>query len=321
MILITGASGFIGKRLLKKLVKTGVKIRVIVRKKSVCLDLNIEEVIIDLEKWVSSSKDCDKLDNCLKNSLIGVDVVIHLAGIAHGNGISQEKYSKINRDLTIKLASYANKYDVKRFIFSSSIKVNGEMTFSKYSHLLCKKNKSIPKYFDSSLDYIPTEPYAVSKYEAELELEKLKKQMEMTIIVVRIPLVYGEGAKGNYEKLTKLIKLGIPLPFKSADNKRSLISIDNLCSFLIHISDTKKHKDIMNETFLISDNTDLSFADILEKIAKSQNRKLYLFKFPVNLLIRFLNIIGCRKTAVKIFGDLRINKNKVSELTGWKSSE
>lgn len=246
-ILITGQNGFIGKALFNSLQQQKHQVRGTVRNKQKTQknkDILVVGNIDSTTDW--------------KDPLADVEVVIHLANRAH---ILNEKvadplaiFREVNVAGTIQLAKQAVESGVKRFIFVSSIKVNGEQT-----------NKHP---FTASDKPNPQDPYAISKLEAENALREIARHSSMEIVIIRPPLVYGQGVKGNFERLTRLIKTGIPLPFASISNKRSLISLENLVQIL---AKTVTHSKVVNQTLLVSDKEDLSTPQLIKKIASCSN--------------------------------------------------
>jgi nucleoside-diphosphate-sugar epimerase len=277
-ILITGQNGFIGKALFSLLQQQEYQVRGTVRNKQKTQknkDILVVGNIGPTADW--------------RASLTDIEVVIHLANRAH---VLNEKvadplavFRQINVAGTIQLAKQAVESGVKRFIFVSSIKVNGEQT-SRHP-------------FTASDKPNPQDPYAISKLEAENALHEISAKSSMEIVIIRPPLVYGQGVKGNFERLTRLIKTGIPLPFASISNKRSLISLENLVQIL---AKTVTHSKVANQTLLVSDKEDLSTPQLIKKIAASIGKPARLFHFPPALL--------------KIMGKLTGQGNAIERLTG-----
>ncbi len=180
-----------------------------------------------------------------KDSLKNIDVVIHLAGRAHVMKEDLDEpyraYADINIHATKHLAEQTALSGVKRFIYLSSIKVNGERTKE-----LAFNETDIPR---------PEDDYGKTKWEAEKALNKIAKDTGMEVVIIRPPLVYGQGVKANFKNLIKLVQLSIPLPFGAIDNKRSLVFIDNLIDFIMLCT---HHANAANQTFLISDDDDIS---------------------------------------------------------------
>ena len=287
--LVTGADGFIGKAVIKALNKEGMTIVKSGRRKSL----------------VSHDYFCREIsgETPWSDVLKGVDSVVHLGGRAHvlnDGKNSAAKYMDTNFHGTKNLALQAAEKGVKKFIFISSIGVNGRLT----------KDKP----FTDSSELNPDSPYSLSKMLAEKELRSIEKKTGMEVVIIRPPLVYGPGAKGNFPRLIKLVKAGVPLPFKNISNKRSFISIGNLVSGIIHCLINEKTG---GETFLISDGEDLSTADLVELIGDKMNKKILFIYFPL-FLIRFcLEILGKRNIYESLFCSLEVDSSKLRNEFSW----
>jgi len=297
-ILITGISGFIGQSLIKTLTKLGRPVRGTVR--------SINSILINTEIENISTGDIS-LETNWKDTLVDIDCIIHCAGRTH---IMKEKqkdtlkiYRSVNVDATKQLAEQAVESKVKRFIFLSTIKVNGEDT-NNYKFT----NKDITN---------PKDSYAISKLEAEKVLWDISSRTGLGVTVVRLPLVYGFGAKGNLAKLLKLVQYRIPLPLKMIKNQRSMIGIDNLVDFLIRCTD---HPEAIGKTFLVSDGEDLSTPDLIKLIANSMGYKARLFSVPF-FLLNFLGLIlGKKKEIDRLIGSLQIDISYTQKVLNWKPS-
>ena len=294
-IMLTGATGFIGKSLVFELLQQNFNVSIAVRQKTNLFPCKVKQFVVgDFE---------DNPD--FSASLTKVDCVIHLAGRAHV--IDKIKTSElngfrnINRDLTLHLAKQAIDSGVKRFLFLSSIRVNG--------------NQNNKPFLETDTPN-PQESYAISKYEAEQGLMRLSQDTGLEVVIIRPPLVYGYGAPGNFGRLVKWVgaKLILPLPLGSVKNARSLIAIDNLVSFIITCI---AHKNAANEVFLISDREDLSTTQLLRKIAKAFNKKIFLLPIPVQLMIFLAGLLGRRADAIRLFSSLRVDSSKAKELLDW----
>ena len=271
-ILVTGSSGFIGQNLCQRLVKLNRDVLGTVRSEdifSINNDFkNISVGSIDKEvNWNNALKD--------------IDCIIHCAGKANMMNKKNELdiFRLVNAEGTKLLAEQAVKAGVKRFIFLSSIKVNGE-GFYKINGNKIYTYRDVPD---------PKDAYAISKFEAEKALLEISDKTGLEVVILRLPLVYGFEAKGNLLRLIKLINYGIPLPFSLIKNKRSLIGIDNLIDVLICCID---HPDAKGKTLLVSDGEDLSTSDLLKKIASKMRSSIHLFPFPISILKFFGFILG-----------------------------
>ncbi len=200
-------------------------------------------------------------NTALLEALCGIDIVIHTAARVHvmNDDASEplEEFRKVNRDATLILARLAADSGVKRFVFLSSIGVNGNNNF---------------KPFTEHDQPAPHDLYAISKWEAEEGLLALALETGMEVVIIRPPLVYGPNAPGNFGNLVKWMKKSIPLPFGAIQNKRSLVALDNLVDFIALCADREKSPKAANQVFLISDNEDVSTTQLLRKVAKAQHK-------------------------------------------------
>ena len=306
-ILITGASGFIGQSLIKYLLNLNKSIRGTVRSTSFLLfNTKLEHVFIEN---INHKTDW-------RESLNGVDCIIHCAGRAHVMKAKEEDeqkiYQSINVDGTKQLVKQAIEFKVKRFIFLSSIKVNGESTScDNFDKILNKQKKTIFTYTDVPR---PEDLYAKSKLEAEKFLSQISSKKNIEVVVVRLPLVYGNGVKGNLARLIKLVRSGIPLPLSLVKNQRSMIGIDNLIDLLIRCID---HPEANGKTFLASDGEDLSTPELIKFIASSMGKKANLFPFPISMLKFLGSVFGKREEINRLVGSLRIDNSYTKETLNW----
>lgn len=295
-VLLTGASGFIGKALCNQLISEKYTIIAPVR----ALNLLTDDDLLFPIKYKGLQHEVE-----WTSMLEKVDVVIHLASRVH---IMDEKsndplieFRKINVDATLKLAQKAINSGVKRFIYLSSIKVNGEESFPTQP-------------FRADDTPSPKDPYGISKYEAETGLFRLARESEMEIVIIRPPLVYGPGVKANFKQIMNIVGKGLPLPFGAINNKRSFVALDNLNNFIIKCVN---HPSAANQVFLISDGYDLSLTELLKKLSISLNSSTYLFSVPVWWIRFLLRLIGKRNISLRLFGWLQVDISKNKELTGW----
>ena len=292
-VLVTGSSGYIGKNLINFLkVKNEFSLVTVSRDDP---KLNDEIKNHFQIRSISSSTDWSE-------PLKGVDVVIHLAGIAHRSG-TLEEYEEINVNGAIKIAKQAIEAKVKRLIYISSVKVNGEKTLSGQAF----KADDLPN---------PQDSYAKSKYKVESELRRISVESDLEVVIIRPALVYGPGVKSNFLSLMKWVKKRIPLPLGNIDNKRSFVSITNLNSF-IYICLT--HPRAGNEIFLVSDQTPVSISELIEKLSMFLNSNIPLFiPFPNFILSTLLLVIGKSNVATKLLESLEVDIEKNSKLLGWQ---
>ena len=294
-LLITGATGFIGKSLVAELMRQNFNISIAVRQKSNLFPDKVKQFVVgDFE----SNPD-------FSTSLAEVDCVIHLAGKAHVLDKSKvsvlDGFRKINSELTLNLAKQAVMAGVERFIFLSSIGVNG--------------NKSTKPFLEDDAPN-PQEPYAISKHEAEKGLLQLAENSNLEVVIIRPPLVYGNNAPGNFGRLLQWAgaRFMLPLPLGAVNNARSLIAIDNLVSFIIICT---LHPKAVNEIFLISDNDNLSTTQLLKNIAKAFNKKSLLLPVPISWMIFVAKLLGKEADAVRLFSSLVIDSSKARDLLDW----
>ncbi|WP_396586882.1 UDP-glucose 4-epimerase family protein [Bermanella sp. R86510] len=290
-VLVTGANGFLGSYLIKVLsLNENALVSLAVRSKS--SESNVRQFSVgNISSQTSWSKVVDRQD-----------VVIHCAAMSNVNAQTDEKALKeVNVAGTLKLATDASKAGVKRFIFISSIKVNGEST-------------SGSEPFDSKSERNPQDSYGKSKSEAEDKLIELGNQTGMEIVIIRPPLVYGRGVKANFLNLMIVSATGLPLPFGLISNQRSMIYLGNLVDFIINCID---HPAAKNQTFLVSDGQDLSLSNLIRLIRSAMNRPALLMPVPVSLFKLVGKLTG--KTAVvdRLVGDLQVDSSKARHLLDW----
>jgi len=298
-ILVTGASGFIGQSLCETLSKSGRLVLGAVRNlNSILINKNIEYIPVGDIAFKKNWKDL----------LVDVDCIIHCAGRAHKmiDNKNLDTYSLANINGTKYLAEQAVEAGVKRLVFLSSVKVNGETTHQNTKQKLSHKDTPNPN------DY-----YAISKLEAEKALWDISLRTGLEVVVVRLPLVYGYGVKGNLARLIKLVKSRIPLPLSLVKNQRSMIGIDNLVDLLIRCID---HPEASGKTFLASDGEDLSTPELVKLIASSMGKKANLFPFPISIL-KFLGSVFRRREEInRLVRSLRIDDSYTKEILNWTPS-
>lgn len=295
-ILVTGANGFVGGALFRSLCEEPNRDCIgAVRSRSGLEDETENLVAVgDLDKLVDWS-----------SVISGQDVVVHTAARAH---IMKDEcadplsaYRAVNSIATLNLARQAAAAGVKRFIFISSIKVNGEQTATDqpfYSH-------DTPS---------PEDFYGISKYEAEQGLRELTTETGMEVVIIRPPLVYGPGVKGNFDRMIKLVGKGLPLPFGAVHNKRSLVALDNLVDLIITCID---HPGAANQTFLVSDGEDLSTTQLLKGVAEAMGRPSRLIPVPARLLQLGATLLGKKAVAQRLLGSLQVDISHTQKTLNW----
>ena len=291
-ILITGSNGFLGQYLCQFLAEKNYSILAQTRKAQTFALPNISNINFDLN------------DNLHNIDLSQVEVIIHCAGRAHiMNETSTsplDAYRQTNVQGTLNLAKKAVQSGVKRFIYLSSIKVNGEET---------RETPFKPDDLFKSND-----PYGVSKYEAEQELLELAKNAKLEVVIIRPVLIYGPHVKANFKNMINLANKKIPLPIGCLDNKRSLVSVYNLAD-LIEVCLT--HPNAKNEIFLVSDQDDISVKQLFEKLAYYQNNKLLMIPVPKSLISLLASLVGKKAVASRLCSELVVDTSKNTKLLDW----
>ncbi len=289
-ILVTGASGFMARALLARLkTEPGIEISTLSRKKE------LPEVL-----------DATMLEHCFASAdftdlLTGIDVVVHTAARAH---VLKEiafnpldEYRKVNVDFTLNLARQAQAKGVKRLIYISSIGVNGVTSQSPFTH---------------QHEPAPEEPYALSKLEAEIGLESLCETMEL--VIIRPPLTYGPGAPGNFARMVKALKRGIPLPLGAINNQRSFIGVDNLVDLITVCLD---HPLAAGQVFLACDGEDISTPQLLRMMAKAMGKPSRIVSAPLSLISLACALVGRKDAYKRLSGSLQVDMDRTQEILGW----
>ena len=295
-ILLTGANGFVGQHLGKYLVNQGYQVIATTRRNE--YDFNFTPQRIVSIGDIGATTDWSA-------ALEEVDVVIHLAARVH---VMREPaadplavFREANTAGTLRLAQQAAEVGVRRFVFLSSIKVNGESTTSRP--------------FREDDPAIPEDPYGQSKWEAEQQLLALAAKTRMEVTIVRPPLVYGPEVRGNFLRLLGLAAKAWPVPLASIKNRRSLVGIHNLCNLLevcIH------HPMAADEVFLVSDDQDISTPQLLRMLATAMGRPCRLVPFPTSILAPVSKLLGQHAAWDRMAGSLLLDMNKARHKLGWQ---
>lgn len=287
MILVTGASGFVGRSLCRRLDSLDLPYRGASRNPNTGLfPVGAIDAATD---WGVA--------------LEHVDTVIHLAARVHvmedEAADPLQAFRQANVEGTLNLASQAAQSGAKRFVFVSSVKVHGEGSLlgAPVSEV------DLPK---------PMDPYGQSKFEAEQALLSLGGDMQ--VVIVRPPLVYGPEAKANFRALIKVVRAGLPLPFASVRNKRSMVYVENLADFLIVAA---THQRAANQAFLISDGHDMSTAELIAGLATAIGRKPRMFPIPPSLLELAARLAGKEALSQRLLGSFQVDISKARDLLGW----
>lgn len=297
-ILVTGASGFVGSRLLasQDALSQHIQFRAATRSPLERSYPNVERLLI--------SDIAEKTD--WTNVLLGIDTVVHLAARVHvmddKTSNPLEEYRKANVITTLNLAKQAASAGVKRFIFLSSIKVNGEKT-------------DIGKPFTEESIANPVDPYGISKLEAEEGIREICKSTGMEYVFIRPPLIYGPGVKANYQKLMSLVKKRLPLPLGGIVNKRSMLALDNLIDFILLAA---KHPKAANQIFLLSDEKVLSTPQLIGYVSKSMGHASNrLISIPVQALRLVGLCLGQSAAIERLTESLEVSAHKAHQLLAW----
>lgn len=291
-ILVTGANGFIGRAFCRHLVEQGHAVRALVRKVEAPV-AGVEYVVADLE----SAQPLSLAD-------LAVDCVVHLAGRAHVLDEPAEgaltRFRSANRNATLRLAERALEAGARRFVFVSSIGVNGAQS----TQGPLREHSAAQPHAD----------YALSKWEAEQSLHALLAERSMELVVVRPPMVYAANAPGNFARLLRLVSKGIPLPFANIDNRRSIVSLRNLEAFLLLCA---VHPNAAGHTLFPSDGCDVSTSDIVTYLAEGMGKRLWLFPVPSGIA-RWLAVRLHREALfIQLYGSLQIDGGEAQRLLGW----
>ena len=290
-IYVTGANGFIGQHLVRALMAEPFQVTACVRQKSNFLPNQVKQDvtgdILQISHW--------------EEKFEMTDAIIHLAGDS-GFKVSEgddEKLERINVELTETLARSAAKAGVKRFIFLSSAKVNGDSSSAPFT-------EAAPSQANDA--------YACSKLKAEQRLLKVVEETDLEVLILRPSMVYGKGAKGNFQSLIKLVDLKLPLPFGGIRNKRNLCSVHNLSHF---ISTCLLHPQLKTEVFLVADKESLSTSEIFSEIAKAKSKLICLVPIPHSLMKLLLRLIGKGPIADRLYESFEVDTSKAEKLLGW----
>ena len=297
-VTVTGATGLVGKSLACELASRTLNVCAVVRAVRPASVPPASKVINIAVGDINSYTDWSA-------ALIGVDCVVHCAARAHvmheTAGEALAAYRAVNVDGSRRLAEQAAAAGVRRLVYLSSIKVNGEQTAL-----------GAPFLFSDAPG--PKDAYGISKWEAEQALWEVSAKTGLEVVVARPPLVYGSGVKGNLARLLKLVHLGLPLPLGALQNKRSLIGLDNLVDLLIRCVD---HPEAAGQTFLVSDGEDLSTPDLIRHMAAAMNRSPRLFPVSVLLLRLAGRALGKRAEIDRLVESLQIDSSHTRRVLGW----
>lgn len=296
-VLITGASGFIGRATSQQALARGWQVRgtLLPSEPRHALVPSVEPAVMQLPAAGSD----------LIHAVEGMDAVIHLAARVHilreASPNPLHEFRRTNTEGTVLLALQAAESGVTRFVFMSTIGVNGKATADRA--------------FSENDDPAPHNPYSASKFEAELALLEIGAKTGMEVVIVRAPLVYGPGNPGNFLSLQRIIATGLPLPFSSIRNARSFLYVENLADALACCS---THPAAAGKTYLVSDGEDLSTPDLIRHLAAGSRKPARLFPIPTGLLRYAGKICGKSSALEQLIGSLRVDSSKIRRELGWR---
>ena len=295
MILVTGATGFVGSALVARLVRDGLETRACVRRNDAPMPDGIH-----IAQVVGLTADAD-----WSSALIGVATVVHAAARVHVMDDTAAdpltEFRRVNVQGTLQLARQAAVAGVRRFVFVSSIKVNGEATQPGHP-------------FTADTTPAPLDPYGVSKMEAEQGLREIAMQTGMEVAIIRPPLVYGPGVKANFQTMMRWLIRNVPLPLGATGNSRSLVALDNLVDLIVTCAD---HPSAASQTFLVSDGEDLSTTQLLQRMGQALGKSAWLIPVPANCLRLAAATVGKQAVAQRLCGSLQVDIEKTRQLLGW----
>lgn len=294
LTLVTGASGFVGRAVCEELLRRRMPVRSVVRQHTAG-DLADDRIPVGniglATNW--------------SRALDGVQTVVHLAARVH---VMREMsadplaaFRATNVQGTLNFASQAASAGVRRFVFVSSVKVNGEQT-------------QAGRAFSETDTPAPQDAYGTSKLEAETGLRSLARETGMEVVIIRPPLVYGPGVKANFGALMKRVKQGWPLPLGAVRNQRSLVALDNLVDFIVTCL---SHPQAANQTFLVSDGNDLSTPELVRGLARAAGVVARLLPVPVWALRAGASLLGKGDAMQRLCGNLQVDISKARNLLGW----
>jgi nucleoside-diphosphate-sugar epimerase len=295
-ILLTGASGFLGRGVAERLLKS----------EQIALNAAFRRLPESIPASMAAYQVADVGPATdWRPALTGADLVVHCAARVHVMNESESDplvaFRRTNVEGTLCLARQAVEAGVRRFIFISSIKVNGEGTAQGQPYL----SDDVPA---------PADPYGISKMEAEKGLRALSAETGMEVVIIRPVLVYGPGVKANFLSMMRWLNKGVPLPFGAIYNKRSLLALDNLVDLIVTCVD---HPAAAHQTFLVSDGDDLSTSELLDKMATALGRPSHLLPLPSWMLELGARLLGKPDLSQRLCGSLQVDISKTRELLGW----
>jgi len=297
MILVTGSTGFIGRALIDRLHEehAHLPVRASCRASAGTLAPGVQSICVrDLlpdTEWSAALQRVDAVLHCAAR--------VHVMRDASRDPLSE--FRQVNVQGTLNLARQAAAMGVKRFVFVSSVKVNGELT-------------RLGSPFHAADAPAPMDAYGVSKWEAEIGLRAIAQETGMEVVIIRPPLVYGPGVKANFASMVRWLQRGIPLPLGAIHNLRSLVALDNLVDLIITCI---HHPAAANQTFLVSDGEDVSTTELLQRMGAALGKPARLLPVPQRLLEWGAALVGKQAVAQRLFSSLQVDISATRQLLGW----
>ena len=300
-ILITGSDGFVGRTVCRRLLESGLTPRAGLRNASLWPALR--EATAGLDEFAVIGDIAANPD--LRSALEDVSAVVHLAARVHVINDTAlnplHEFQRVNVGGTAALARAAAAEGVRRFVFVSTVKVNGESTAGR-------------PFTEGDLP-APQDPYAVSKWEAEEALRCVSAETGLEVAIIRPPLVYGPGVRANFLRLMGLVKRGLPLPLPDTNNRRSLIGVENLADCLVRCV---THPEAANHTFMVSDGEDVSTRELVARLAPLLGRSARFLAIPERALRFAARLAGKRSAVDRLLGSLEIDSSNVRRTLEWE---
>lgn len=296
MILVTGATGFVGSSVLLRLAQEGIPARASIRRADAAVIPNVAKIVVDSLAAETNWSE----------ALAGVTEVVHSAARVHVMQDTAtdplEEFRRVNVQGTLNLARQASMAGVRRFVFLSSIKVNGEVTELGHS-------------FTADDVPAPVDAYGISKLEAEQGLRLIEQETGMEVTIVRPPLIYGPNVRANFAAMMRWLERGIPLPLGAVHNRRSFVALDNVVDLILTCI---YHPAAAGQTFLVSDGQDTSTTELLRRMGKAMGRPARLIPVSPALLKFFARILGKGDVAQRLCGSLQVDIQKTRRVLGWQ---
>ena len=294
-VFITGANGFIGKALCRRLIREKNIVFGSVRNGKVS-QISPDVAAVEIGEINKNTKWCEALSEA--------DFVVHTAARVHMlNDPSSEPlavYREVNVQGTEHLARESARCGIKRFVFLSTVKVNGEESWKPYT----EADKPVP-----------VDSYGISKMEAELTLRKIAAETGMAVVILRPTLVYGPGVKANFLKLLQTVDRRMPLPFAGVKNQRSLIYVENLVDAIVACV---RHPNAPGQTFLVSDGKDVSTPELIRMMSALLHKQPRLFSVPGLCLHIASRLTGKGPVMDRLIGSLTVDTTKITEELDWR---